>query len=70
MRSGLRANGPQIVRSSTFIWPADHAWCVAHDVDPHYAGIGASSAAVADLLAQPDLDVVPADPRVEQPYYR
>ncbi len=26
-----------------FIWPADHAWCVANDVDPHWAGIGGAS---------------------------
>ncbi len=53
-----------------FIWPADHAWCVANDVDPHYAGIGADSAAIDDLLAHPSLDVVPADPNAQQPYYR
>jgi hypothetical protein len=52
-----------------FIWPADHSWCVANDVDPHYAGVGADSTAINDLLAHPGLDVVLADPRVEQPHY-
>jgi hypothetical protein len=52
-----------------FIWPADHAWCIANDVDPHYAGIGASSAVIEQLLARPDLDVVPADPMVAPPAY-
>jgi hypothetical protein len=52
-----------------FIWPADHSWCIANDVDPHYAGIGASTAAIEQLLGHPDLDVVPADPRVEPPAY-
>ena len=52
-----------------FIWPADHAWSIANDVDPHYAGIGATSAAVEHLLTRPRLDVVSADPRVEQPHY-
>jgi hypothetical protein len=28
-----------------FIWPADHAWCVANDVDPHWAG--------SELIAPP-----------------
>lgn len=51
------------------IWPADHAWCIANDVDPHFAGIGASSDAVADLLAHSGLDVVTADPSGEQPYF-
>jgi hypothetical protein len=45
-----------------FTWPADHAWCVANDVDPHWAGIGAASSAIDQLLADPLLDVVPADP--------
>ena len=53
-----------------FIWPADHAWCVANDVDPHWAGIGADLSAIGELLADPRLDVVPADPREEQPWYR
>lgn len=53
-----------------FIWPADHAWCVANDVDPHWAGIGADTAAIDQLLADPLLDVVPANPRENQPCYR
>jgi hypothetical protein len=52
-----------------FIWPADHSWCIANDVDPHYAGIGASGAAIEQLIGHHDLDVVPADPRVEPPAY-
>ena len=53
-----------------FIWPADHTWCVANDVDPHWAGIGADLSAIDQLLANPRLDVVAADPREEQPTYR
>jgi hypothetical protein len=53
-----------------FIWPADHAWCVANDVDPHWAGLGADVAAIDELLADSRLDVVPADPSQDQPYYR
>lgn len=52
-----------------FVWPADRAWCVANDVDPHWAGIGASEAAITDLLADTRLDVVRADPDEQQPYY-
>jgi hypothetical protein len=52
-----------------FVWAADHAWCVAFDVDPHWAGIGATVAAIDDLRADPRLDVVVADPQVEQPAY-
>lgn len=53
-----------------FIWPADHAWCVANDVDPHWAGIGADVPAIDELLADPRLDVVVADPHTDQPVYR
>lgn len=53
-----------------FIWPADRAWCVADDVDPHWAGIGAGASAIGALLADQRVDVVPADPREKQPWYR
>lgn len=52
-----------------FAWPADHSWCWASDVDPHWAGIGASPAAVEALRADPVLDVVPARPGEPQPAY-
>jgi hypothetical protein len=53
-----------------FVWPADHAWCVAKDVDPHWAGIGGSRALITQLTTDPRLDVVLADPTKEQPSYR
>ena len=52
-----------------FIWPGDRTWCLANDVDPHWAGIGADSAAIDELLADPRLDVVPADPHHAPPHY-
>ncbi|WP_432509151.1 hypothetical protein [Kineococcus auxinigenes] len=52
-----------------FAWPADHAWCLVRDVDPHYAGIGAAAEAVEALVHRSGLDVVLADPAREQPHY-
>jgi hypothetical protein len=52
----------QNIAPPAFVWPADHRWCLASDVDPHWAGIGAEQAAIEALLADPQLDVVPADP--------
>lgn len=52
-----------------FIWPEDRAWCIARDVDPHYAGIGAAPEAIDQLVAHPGLDVVVADPTQRQPSY-
>ncbi|HEY3016254.1 MAG TPA: hypothetical protein VGJ41_14150 [Nocardioides sp.] len=53
-----------------FIWPADHAWCVANEVDQHWAGIGADVSAIDQLLADQGLDVAPAEPGQAQPSYR
>ncbi|MFP5372124.1 MAG: hypothetical protein ACLGI3_15455, partial [Actinomycetes bacterium] len=53
-----------------FVWPADRAWCFAQDVDPHWAGIGGGTPLVDQLVADPLLDVVRADPATEQPLYR
>ena len=54
---------------AAFVWPADHAWCVAHDIDPHWAGIGADADVVDRLVAEPRLDVVRADPSDRQPKF-
>ena len=53
-----------------FVWPSDHAWCVAADVDPHWAGVGATVATIERLLSDRRLDAVATDPDSEQPAYR
>jgi hypothetical protein len=45
--------------------PGRASWCLTRDVDPHYAGIGASAVGMADVLALVDRDVVPTDPTEE-----
>ena len=62
--------GGQPVAPPAFVWPADRRWCLASDVDPHWAGIGAGQPAVDALVADPDLDVVAARPAADQPWYR
>lgn len=52
-----------------FVWPADHAWCVTCDVDPHFASIGATMDAIDRLVADSRVDVVVDDPDIEPPYY-
>ena len=52
-----------------FIWPADRSWCFARDVDPHWAGIVGSQAAVDALVADPLLDVVPVGEGEDVPTY-
>lgn len=57
------------VMPPAYVWPADRSWCFARDVDPHWAGIGASREAIRTLLEDPVLDVVSADPSRPQPNY-
>ncbi|GAB6902341.1 hypothetical protein [Kineosporia succinea] len=54
---------------AALVWPEDHSWCLAKDVDHHWLGVGASEAAIQELLATPGLDVVRADPEQQQPFY-
>ncbi|MEV8503733.1 hypothetical protein AB0368_02755 [Actinoplanes sp. NPDC051475] len=61
--------GGHPIAPPAFVWPADRRWCLAADVDPHWAGIGAERAAVDALVADPQLDVVPAQPADDQPLY-
>lgn len=52
-----------------FVWPADHAWCLASDTDPHWAGIGADAATIRALTTRDDIDVVAADRYGRHPFY-
>ena len=45
-----------------FIWPADHSWCVANDVDPDFAVIGGPTEAIELLIADPRIDAVAVAP--------
>ncbi len=62
-------DGTTPVMPPAFVWPADRRWCLARDVDPHWAGLGAEAVAIESLLTESRLDVVPADPRTVQPLY-
>ena len=49
-------------QSANLWWPADRAWCVATDIDLLSTYVAGSPACIADLLATPGLEAVPADP--------
>jgi hypothetical protein len=66
---GWPERGSQQGAEPAFVWPEDRAWCVAKDVDPHWAGIGGTHALIEYLAADPRLDVVPADPGSQPPSY-
>jgi hypothetical protein len=50
-------------QSASAWWPADRAWFVATDIDLMSTYLGGSAALVAELLADPALEVVPATAR-------
>lgn len=51
---------PRSLPQASFTWPADHAWCIASDVDPDWFTVGGSRALVDAVLDHPDLDAEPA----------
>lgn len=62
-----QAPGRQWTPNPAFIWPADQGWCIANDVAPHWAGIGATAQAVQSLMADGRFDVVLADQPHDHP---
>lgn len=52
-----------------FIWPADRAWCITNDVDPHFATVAGSAEAVDRVLAETAIDTVTDHPDIEPPYW-
>lgn len=62
-------SSPDNLPIPSFIWPADRAWCIVNDVDPHFATIGASSAAIRGLLSCTTIDATEDDPNSPQPWY-
>ncbi|MEV0070623.1 hypothetical protein [Amycolatopsis sp. NPDC050768] len=60
----------QPIAPPAFVWPVDRAWCFASDVDPHWAGVGATREAVKMLIRDEDIDAVEAIPEQRQPQYR
>lgn len=44
--------------SANLWWPADHAWCVATEIDFAWTYVGASRECTDGLLADPNLEAV------------
>jgi hypothetical protein len=49
-------------QSAHLWWPADHAWCVATDIDLMSTYVGGSAACIAELLATPGIEAAPVTP--------
>jgi hypothetical protein len=50
-------------QSANLWWPADRAWLVATDIDLVSTYVGGTAGCIAELLARPDLEAVPAEPK-------
>ncbi|WP_067816107.1 hypothetical protein [Actinomadura kijaniata] len=57
-----RGEGYFFPRSPNLFWPADRAWCVAIEVGLDSTHVGGSAGLVADLLADPRFEALPAAP--------
>ena len=55
------------INSPNLMWPADHTWFVATEIDNAWTGVGGSAALAAELLEHPDLDVRRLDPTTWRP---
>ncbi|TFV82907.1 hypothetical protein [Blastococcus sp. CT_GayMR16] len=49
-------------QSANLWWPADQAWCVVTDIDLMSTYVGGSAACIAELLAAPGVEALPAAP--------
>jgi hypothetical protein len=58
------------ISSPNLMWPADHAWFVASEIDQPWTGIGGSAALIDDLLSNEGLDVEPTELSEHPPYWR
>ena len=49
---------PRDINSPNLLWPADHSWFIATEIDQEWTGVAGSEALISELLADPRLEVV------------
>lgn len=52
------------------MWPSDHAWFVASEIDVPWTGVAGSSELMAELMADSVLDAELVDPTSQVPHWR
>jgi hypothetical protein len=52
-------------QSPNLWWPADHAWCVATEIDLNWTVLGGRQTAIDAVLASPELEVLPIEPETD-----
>jgi len=61
---------PRRINSPNLMWPSDHAWFVASEIDLPWTGIGGTAALLDDLLSTEGLDVEATELSDRLPYWR
>jgi hypothetical protein len=61
---------PREINSPNLMWPADHGWFVATEIDLPWTGIAGSTQLITDLLADEALDIQTVEPSPDLPYWR
>lgn len=64
---------PGVVRpinSPNLMWPADHAWFVATEIDLPWTGIGGSTELIETLMADESFDIEQVEPSAAPAYWR
>ena len=58
------------LNSPNLMWPADHAWFTATEIDLPWTGVAGTAELIEDLLAAAGLDVEVVEPSGKLPYWR
>ena len=66
----LSPGHPRTINSPNLMWPADHTWFVASEIDQPWTGIAGSTHLGDELLAHPELDVSLDGRATSPPYWR
>lgn len=54
--------GPFLEQSPNLLWPAEHSWCVATDIDFYSTLVGGTAQLIDRVLAHADLEALPIKP--------
>ena len=61
---------PRPINSPNLMWPADHAWFVATEIDLPWTGVAGTTELLSDLMADHALDTELVTPGANLPYCR
>jgi hypothetical protein len=66
----LMPGRPRVINSPSLMWPADHAWFVASEIDLPWTGIAGSAELINGLISDGSLDAERWEPTEDPPYWR